>query len=49
MINHDDGISEEFKKKVQELCKRLQPKDKENDALWQLISKICKEDIKDSN
>ncbi|MDC3414774.1 hypothetical protein [Terrihalobacillus insolitus] len=46
MVDHDDGVSEEFKKKVEELCERLRPKDSENNALWQLVSEICKEDIK---
>lgn len=47
MAEHDDGVSEEFKKKVEELCDRLAPKNKENNALWQLISEICKDDMKD--
>lgn len=47
MANNDDGVSEEFKKKVEELCNRLGPKNKENNALWQLVSEICKEDVKD--
>ncbi len=30
-----------------ENCYRLGPKNKENNALWQLVSEICKEDGKD--
>lgn len=47
MAEHDDGVSEEFKKKVEELCDRLGPKNKDTNALWQLVSEICKEDVKD--
>ncbi|MCM3669014.1 hypothetical protein M3181_08365 [Mesobacillus maritimus] len=45
---HDDGgVSEEFKKKVEEVCDRLAPKNKENNALWKLVSEICKDDVKE--
>ncbi|WP_193224711.1 hypothetical protein [Bacillus sp. B1-b2] len=47
MAEHGDGVSEEFKKKVEELCDSLAPKNKENNALWQLVSEICKDDVKD--
>ncbi len=36
----------EFKPQY-ENCNRLGPKNKENNALWQLVSEICKEDVKD--
>ncbi|WP_179295417.1 hypothetical protein [Bacillus sp. FJAT-45350] len=47
MAEPDGGVSEEFRKKVEELCDRLGPKNKETNALWQLVSKICKDDVKD--
>lgn len=47
MSEHEDGVSEEFKMKVEELCDRLGPKNKENNALWQLVCEMCKEDVKD--
>ena len=47
MAEQDDGVSEEFKKKVEEPCDRLGPKNKENNALWHLVREICKEDVKD--
>lgn len=47
IAEHDDGVSEEFKKKVEELCDRLGPKNKENNELGQLVSEICKEYVKD--
>jgi hypothetical protein len=28
-----------------ENCNRLGPKNKENNALWQLVSEICREDV----
>jgi hypothetical protein len=33
MAEHDDGVSEDFKKEVEELCDRLGPKNKENNVL----------------
>jgi hypothetical protein len=48
-MDHDNGVSEEFKKKAEELCERLRPKDRENNTLWQLVSEIYKEDIKDKH
>lgn len=30
-----------------ENCNRLGPQNKENNTLWQLVSEICKEDVKD--
>lgn len=47
MAEHDEGVSEDFKTKVEELCDRIGPKNKENNSLWQLVSEICKEDVKD--
>ncbi|WBL15673.1 MULTISPECIES: hypothetical protein [Sutcliffiella] len=47
MAEQDDGVSEEFRNKVEELCDRLGPKNKETNALWQLVSEICKDDVKD--
>lgn len=48
MTEHYDGdVSEDFKKKVEELCHRLAPKNKENNALWLLVSEICKDDVKE--
>jgi hypothetical protein len=47
MAEHDDGVSEDFKKKVEELCDRLEPKNKGSNSLWKVVSEICKEDIKD--
>lgn len=50
MTAHDDGVvSEEFKKKVEELCDRLAPKNKENNALWQLVSEICKDNERNNS
>ena len=47
MNYNDEGVSDEFKKAVERLCKELEPKDKENNALWQLISEICNQDEND--
>jgi hypothetical protein len=45
----DEGVSEEFKKAVERLCKELEPKDKESNALWQLVTEICKQDENEEN
>ncbi len=47
MEEHEDGVSEEFRKKVEEICDRLGPRNKENNALWQLVIEICKDNLKD--
>jgi hypothetical protein len=47
MSEHEDVVSEEYKMKVKELCDRLGPKNEEKNALWQLVSEMCKEDVKD--
>ncbi|MEK4974729.1 hypothetical protein NSQ89_20555 [Niallia sp. FSL R7-0648] len=44
MDEKDEGVSEEFKRAVERLCKELEPKDKENNALWKLVSEVCKWD-----
>lgn len=33
MVDYD-GVSEEYKKKLKELCERINPKDRENNVLW---------------
>lgn len=44
MDEKDDGVFEEFKRAVERLCNELEPKDKENNALWKLVSEVCKRD-----
>lgn len=44
MDNKDEGVSEEFKRAVESLCKRLEPNNKENNALWHLIKEICEDE-----
>jgi hypothetical protein len=34
----DKGVTEEFKIDVERLCKKLEPRDKENNALWKLVT-----------
>lgn len=41
MDNKDNGVSEELIRAVERLCKELEPPDKENNALWQLVTSIC--------
>ena len=42
MDDKDEGVSEEFKRLVERLCRELELKDKENNALWKLVTEICK-------
>lgn len=49
MTKYNDGISEGFKKKVEALKEKLEPKDKESNELWQQVSELCKEDVKDTD
>lgn len=44
MENKNEGVSEEFKKAVEKLCKELEPKNKEDNALWQKVIEICDQD-----
>jgi hypothetical protein len=40
----DEGVSEEFKMVVEKLRKKFEPKVKENNALWELVTEICQQD-----
>ncbi|MEW9124126.1 MAG: DnaA N-terminal domain-containing protein [Thermotaleaceae bacterium] len=40
-LNEHDVVSEEFKERVEKLCKELEPIDKENNHLWQFVERIC--------
>ena len=42
---YEDGVSEEFKLKVEELVNSLEPRDKENNALYQVVKGICNNDF----
>ncbi|MCM3669007.1 nucleotidyltransferase family protein [Mesobacillus maritimus] len=42
---YEVGVSEKFKQKVEELVNRLEPKDKENNALYQVVKEICNNDF----
>jgi glutamate synthase domain-containing protein 3 len=44
MKNKDENVSEEFKARVETLKKQLEPEDKENNDLYQLIEKIVNEE-----
>lgn len=41
MDDKDESVSEEFRRAVEKLCKELEPKDKENNTLWHLVTEIC--------
>ena len=43
MDNKDEDVSEDFKRAVESLCGELEPTDKENNALWKLVTKICEQ------
>lgn len=47
MDGKDEGVSEEFKREVEKLCKEIGPKEKENNALWKLVTEIWNQDEKD--
>ncbi|WP_159433185.1 hypothetical protein [Bacillus massilinigeriensis] len=49
MNDKDEGVSEEVKLAVERLCKRLEPKDKENNALWKLVTEICQQNEVDKD
>ena len=38
---YEDGVSRIFKQKVEEFTKRIEPKDKENNSLYQVVKHIC--------
>jgi hypothetical protein len=40
----NEKLSKEFIDKVEELCRKLEPKNKENNPLWKFINEVCKED-----
>lgn len=44
MDDKDEGVSEEFKMAVEKLSKKLEPNDKENNALWELVTEIYQQD-----
>ncbi|MDR4886262.1 hypothetical protein RGU12_01715 [Fredinandcohnia sp. QZ13] len=43
MEHKDDSLPEEFIRAVERVCKELEPKNKENNALWHLVNDICKD------
>lgn len=45
---YTDRVSKKFKQKVEELVNRLEPKEKENNSLYQLTSGICLNDFNET-
>lgn len=49
MNNKEEVVSEEFKVAVNRLCKKLEPENKESNALWQLVTEICNQGEEDED